>query len=234
MSIRNLIQTDNYYHLFQPIYDISTWTVIGYEGLLRTNLFSSPDITFREAKKEKQLFELDSGSIQKAAYTYQTAGFSRREGFLFLNVFPSTILNTNFPTFLKGIMNDEQVQCQQLVFEINELEQVLDFDTFQKHINLIKEQGFQIALDDFGKGFTDFKTIIEIKPNYIKLDNYFSKELHTSKEKQTLIEMFVKYCSIFNGNIILEGLENAMDLAIAKSLGVNFAQGYILGKPQSL
>ncbi|HDJ1468230.1 TPA: EAL domain-containing protein [Clostridioides difficile] len=78
------------------------------------------------------------------------------------------------------------------------------------------------------------KTIIELEPDYLKLDRYFSQDLKSSKQKQSLISFFLNYCQEYKSQLILEGLENEMDMEMAKSLGIPIAQGYLLGKPALL
>lgn len=234
LSIRNFIREEQFYHFFQPIYHLNSWDKLGYEVLLRSTVYPNPELTFQEAKKEKQLYELDSRSIHKAISTYHSAGSSKRNGTLFLNVFPSTILNQNFPSFLNQIITEKYLDSQQIVLEISESETIEEFDRFKKRISELKRQGFLIAIDDIGKGYSNFRSIIELEPDYLKLDRYFAQDLHLSKQKQTLISFFLNYCEQYNCQLILEGVETEKELAVAKALGISIAQGYILGKPALL
>lgn len=230
MSIVSFIREEQFYHFFQPICNLENWGKVGYEVLLRSNKYPNPEYTFQEAQKEKQLYELDSRSIHKAIMTYHSAGLSKKEGFLFLNVFPSTILNQNFLSFLNQI-TENFVRGQQIVLEISETEIIDDFEVFKDKILSLKQQGILIAVDDIGKGYSNFKSIIELEPDYLKLDRYFAKDLHVSKQKQSVVKNFISYCQENDSSLILEGIENEKDLAIAKVLGISMGQGYILGKP---
>lgn len=207
---------------------------MGYEVLLRSEVYSNPEQAFQAARKRKQLYELDSRSIHKAVRTYQSTGNSQNESQLFLNILPSTILNPMFPSFLDTIiiMKDKQLHRQQIVLEISESEIIDDFDYFKTMIVMLKRQGFLIAIDDIGKGYSNLKFIIELKPDYLKLDRYLAHDLHLFDEKQSLILLFADYCKQYQSQLILEGLESESELAIAKSLGVPLAQGYILGEPK--
>ena len=90
------------------------------------------------------------------------------------------------------------------------------------------------AVDDFGGGVSDFQKIIEISPNYIKLDRYFSKDLRSKTRKQSVVKFLVNYCIKYKMGLILEGLESNDEIALAKSLGVYYGQGFGLGKPSPL
>jgi EAL domain-containing protein (putative c-di-GMP-specific phosphodiesterase class I) len=234
MLIDNFIRDEEFYHHFQPIYNIKDWVVIGREVLFRSKEFSTPEIPFSLAKKRKQLYELDSRSIHKAVGTYRTAGFSKSEGKLFVNAFPSTILNRKFPSFIISIMKDFQVSSDQIVLEISETEQIKNFRELSNVVNLLRKHGILIALDDIGKGMDNFQRIIELNPDIIKLDKYFADDLYKSKKKQNFVRFLQGYCDEFNTDLILEGLENPIDVAFAKNFGIKYAQGFALAKPDIL
>jgi EAL domain-containing protein (putative c-di-GMP-specific phosphodiesterase class I) len=234
LTIKKLLQNNSFYHDFQPIYGLTDWKTIGYEVLFRSSNYPNPMNAFQRAKKEKQLYELDSRSIQKAALSYETAGFSKKDGFLFVNVFPSTILDPKFPSFIEEIISNINCSRQQIILELNETEIIPDFDAFKKLTAHLKSKGFLIAIDDAGKDNSSFMSILELEPDFVKLDRYFSKELHTSVKKQHFIQMLLDYCKKLGIHVILEGIEDEKDLAFAKFLGVPFGQGYIFGKPQQL
>lgn len=232
--IQNLIQNEQFSHFFQPIIDIETWSRIGFEGLLRSSHFVNAEETFNLAKIEKQFYELDSWSIHKAAYNYHSAGFSKKDGYLFLNVFPSTLTNTNFLPSIKKIMTENNYFRQQVIFEISEMETITDFLDLKENISKLKSEGIKFAIDDVGKGNSTFKSVIELDPDFIKLDKYFSVNLWKDTKKQDFIKTILHYTNNHDIKLVLEGIETDMDLAIAKTIGVNYGQGYILGKPKSI
>lgn len=230
----NFIRNEQFSHCFQPIIDIQTWTRLGFEGLLRTSHFENIEDTFKLAKIEKQLYELDSRSIHKAALTYHSAGFSKKDGYLFLNVFPSTLTNTNFLPFIRKIITENTYFSQQIIFEISEMEVINDFSSLKKNIMQLRSEGFLFAIDDVGKGNSNVKCIIELDPDFIKLDKYFSNNLYKDLKKQEFIKSIIQYTDNHEIKLVLEGLETPMDLAIAKAIGVKYGQGYVLGRPESL
>lgn len=234
MLIRDLIVEDSYFHFYQPIVNIEHNKIIGYEGLMRSEVHTNPEQIFLQAKREKQLVELDSRSIQKAAKAYQKAGYRMQDGCLFLNVFPTTLLDSNFLIFTKKIMLDDPQHCQHLVFEISELEDIQNQSQLIERIKELKELGFKFAIDDVGKGYSDFQTIIEMEPDYIKVDRYFSQQLSQFPKKQSFIQLVNEYSKRNGCQLILEGLETLEDLEMARQLGVEYAQGYLLGRPEPL
>ncbi|MGN7299573.1 EAL domain-containing protein [Ferdinandcohnia sp. SAFN-114] len=230
----NFVQHELFSHSFQPIFDIQTWTRIGFEGLLRTSYFENIDDTFKLAKIEKQLYELDSRSIRKAALTYYSAGFTKKDGYLFLNVYPSTLTNRNFLPFIRKTIAENTHFNTQVIFEISEMEVITDFSSLKNNINQLRSEGFLFAIDDVGKGNSNVKHIIELDPDFIKLDKYFSNNLYKDLKKQEFIKSIIHYTNNYEINLVLEGIETEVDLAMAKAIGVKYGQGFVLGRPKSL
>ncbi|TDL31134.1 EAL domain-containing protein [Jeotgalibacillus sp. S-D1] len=232
--LNNLIRNELFSHSFQPIIDIQRWRKIGFEGLLKTSHFNNVEDVFKLAIQEKQLYELDSKSIHKAALTYHSAGFSRKDCYLFLNVFPSTLINANFLPFVRKIITEYAYFNHQIIFEISETEVIRDFSSFKKQIIQLRSEGFLFAIDDVGKGNSNFKYILELEPTFIKLDQYFSNSLYKNLKKQDFIKSIINYTDNHEIKLILKGIETEIDLAMAKCIGVKYGQGNILGRPESL
>lgn len=226
-------QSIEIYHLFQPIYDVQKWCLVGYEGLLRTVHNINPEENFRIAKKKKRLYELDSRSIHKAFATYQLADESKGLKKLFLNVFPSTIINPNFLPFISNIIYENRFNSQQIILEIVESEKI-NLEKVKSVLPELKKLGLKIAVDDFGKGSASIRMLIELQPDFIKLDRYFVTDLSSSEPKRDVILSLLNFCEKYNSNLIVEGVEDEISLAILKSLGVTYAQGYLLGRPSLL
>jgi len=192
-----------------------------------------PEATFLHAKNEKKLYELDSRSIHKASFTYMKTGFSVRYRNLFLNVFPSTISNPMFLPLVKQIIHENGILNKQLILEINENEP-FDYGVLKSSIAELKLMGIKIAIDDFGKGASSIQAIIELNPDYIKLDKYFMKDITRSQRKKEIIHQMLHFCKKFNISLIAEGVEDHDSLDTLRKLGVKYAQGYLLGRPALL
>lgn len=233
-KINSLIEQEQYYHHYQPLYNLTNGYRIGFEVLFRSGIFKNPEIPFQIARKVNRLYELETKSIHKAIFSYCTAGYATMEERLFINVFPSTITNPTFPTVMNKILTETQLKSQQIIFEINETEVVPNTFSFKKGLSDLKKQGFLFAIDDVGRGSASLRAIIELEPNYVKMDRYFADNLSISTHKQEMIKSIMDYCKNINIHFILEGIENPSDLEVAKSLGVSYGQGYLLGKPSPL
>ncbi|WP_051331006.1 EAL domain-containing protein [Aneurinibacillus terranovensis] len=225
MLLEDIIRKKMFQHVFQPLYVMKNWKVFGYEALLRCRFFENPELLFRLAMEKNRLYDLDICSIHHALTSVDT-----RDIRLFLNVYPSTMVHPTFPDFL-GKLNSVCFSNRNIVFEINEAEKVSDMGLLRKAVHFLKDKGYAIALDDYGKGESSLQTVIELEPDFVKLDRYYAVKLSASKNKQNEIQMLLKLCQEKHMKLILEGIEEPTDLAMAKVLGVHLGQGYLLGEP---
>ncbi|MGG0719987.1 EAL domain-containing protein [Robertmurraya massiliosenegalensis] len=236
-ALQNIIQHERIEHVYQPLWNLNNWSIFGFESLLRfPEEYSCRNIeeAFEQARTEGLLYELDTLSISHAVSNFplDLSG----EELLFINVFPSTLLHEDLEIFIEQLVTKYPTIIGNIVFELNETKHekhIWKIPHLKKRIAFLKEKGFFVALDDFGKEESTFQKIIEFTPNCIKLDRYFSKDLSSSKKKQRVVSLLVEY-SKGRMVVVLEGLEKEMDLAMAKILKVPVAQGYLLGKPQKL
>ncbi|MCM3567014.1 EAL domain-containing protein [Neobacillus mesonae] len=231
-AIHQMIDLEEFSHYGQGIYSTGAWDKVGIEILLRSK-HGNPEQIFMEAKSVKRLFELEIKSILKLLYTYIQVTTSREK--LFINLFPSTIMHPDFPLFMGKLVKKLPPDYKnKMIFELIESEKVENIALLKKRIKLLKDYGFQIAIDDIGKGWSSLSMIIEIQPEYIKLDRYFSNNLSKSSLKQEMIKSLLTYTQATNSKIILEGIEINADLATAKYLGIPLCQGFLLDEPKPI
>ena len=210
-------------HWFQPIYHLKDNSVIGYEALLRdaSQLSASPVDIFREADKKGHLNTLDRISIKSAIESYKD-----EVNPVFLNIFPSTLLERDF-LYWWDIYASSQ---KPVVLELLENEPIRDWEALKKVTKELQARGIKIAVDDMGGGYSFFQQWIELNPDFIKLDRYFAEDLSISSRKQKTVRSLVDLLSDTT-EIIIEGIEKEEDLYVAEFLGVNYAQGFFLGRP---
>jgi EAL domain-containing protein (putative c-di-GMP-specific phosphodiesterase class I) len=231
--VNHVISKNMFHHVFQPLYELENWCLFGYEALIRCKLPMNPEMLFRDAIQSKRIYELDTASIFNASLTYRSSGQSKQVKNLFLNVYPSTLLHPSFYNFVEKMNAHTETSRINVVFEIIESEHISNIKALRDTITFLRSYNLRIALDDVGKGSSTLEMILELEPDFIKLDRLFSLDLSISTSKQKMISLFVEYCKK-NTKLILEGIETPEDLAIAKFLGVNIGQGYVLGTPKLL
>ncbi|MGG0716991.1 EAL domain-containing protein [Robertmurraya massiliosenegalensis] len=228
-----LLQNLKINHYIQPITNLTNNHVIGYEFLLRSETIKNPELLFQTASHANQLLELDMKSVFKAIETINSHYTYFKTKLLFINVFPATLMESSFLQGLLNILSKTTIKTNSIVLEINESANGKNISALKEAICLYKKHGFIIALDDVGKGDSTVMALLEIEPDIVKIDKYFSIDLAKSIKKQKIIKLLVQFIDQ-DATVVLEGIETNDDLKMAKSIGVPFAQGYYLGKPQPL
>lgn len=210
-------------HWFQPIYHLKNNSIIGYEALLRdaSELQVSPVDIFREADENGYRNILDLISIKTAIES-----FKDETNPLFLNIFPSTLLERDFLAW----WDIHVVPKIPVVLELLENEPIENWEELKKVTKELQARGVKIAVDDMGGGYSFFQQWIELDPDFIKLDRYFAENLSVSSRKQKTVRSLVDLLSDTT-EIIIEGIEKEEDLNVAELLGITYAQGFFLGRP---
>ena len=236
-NIAFVMETKQYYHEFQPLCQFTDRGRFGYEALLRSLTGINPNDLFQLAMEQNFLFELDTWSMSHALSSFFLSSAAEEEGLLFVNLFPSTITADAFPKFVKDLRKRFACAIHRIVIEINETiseESVWYNPVFLQRIKELRKEGFHIALDDVGEGTATLRKIVEVSPDFIKIDCFFAKQLSQSKKKQQVVRLLVDYCRQTESILILEGIERQEDFECAAQLGVTIGQGFYLGRPHRL
>ena len=231
IDIQKLIETEDFFHYSQNLYNINNWTKIGSEMFLRSKT-GKPKAIFYAARIADRLYELETKSIIKALNIYYFLNMTSKE-LLFINISLSTILHTEFPNLIKMLTVQYPNIKYHIVFEIIKSKKHENVTLFKERINLIKSSGYFFALGE-GMNWKLWDEILGLEPHYIKLDRYFSMDLSHSHLKQEMIKSLLYYAQRSNLKVILEGIEQEKDLAVAKFLGIDICQGFLLDKPHPL
>ncbi|MBA2174468.1 EAL domain-containing protein [Halobacillus locisalis] len=218
---------------FQPIIHTTTKTVQGYEALTRfpqSNSFSNPMELFQFAEEMNQLFRLEKQTRELAIELMSNHLHPHQK--LWVNLSPNVIHDKNFtPGFTHSVLKDSTISPNQIVFEITEQSAITDFDSFRELLNHYREQGFTIAVDDVGSGYSSLQAISEIKPDYLKVDRSLITDIHTSSEKQFMLEALQQISLKMGSILIAEGVETEQEFSQLNSMGVEMMQGYYFAKP---
>lgn len=219
------------YHLIQPIVDIVTNEVVGYEMLLRCQQYPNPKQLFDYAKQYQQTYELDMLSIQMAFHWINEHHRQLKDTYIFVNILPTTLSHPSYFEGLQQLQSSLKLRRSQIVFEITEDDKEASVQSIQQDVKRLKQYGYLVALDDFGQGDSTIQYVQQLNPHIVKLDRYYTKDLAESFERKTLIDNML-FLLDKESEFIIEGIETEADLKAAKSLGVRYAQGFYLGKPK--
>jgi EAL domain-containing protein (putative c-di-GMP-specific phosphodiesterase class I) len=221
--------------VYEPIVDVDTRTVFGYEALARGpegTPLHSPAALFGSAKTHDLTFELDC--LCRASGLKGAIDFPR-ESKLFLNIMPTSIHDPNFqPDRLIETLEECRLSPRDVVFEINEQESIHDMVVFRELSDRYRSLGFEFALDDTGSGYAGFEEMIGLSPEYIKIDRSMVSGVDVDSSKQDVLAALLSMAQKMGARVIGEGLDTLEELEMLSKLGIHFGQGWLFGHPTPL
>ncbi|RSK26507.1 EAL domain-containing protein [Bacillus sp. HMF5848] len=231
-ELSHLLNTKNILSIFQPIISLKTAEPFAFEALSRgpvTSPLHYPSALFSTAERCNQLYTLEKVCREKAIETAQS--FLNNK-VLFLNISSQVIHDPSFtPGHTVKLLNEFNIQPHQVVFEITERSAIEDFTAFREVLHHYRAQGFQVAIDDAGAGYSSLQAISELTPEYIKVDRSLICDVHKNEIKLGILEAFVTFAKRMNSKVIAEGIETIEELEVVLQLGIEYGQGYLFAYP---
>jgi diguanylate cyclase (GGDEF)-like protein/PAS domain S-box-containing protein len=223
--LSEIIEKRDWYHVYQPILDFQTASFIGYEALARPHKVSISELL--DLAYEVGAFKkLELALYLSALEDFATKGETER--YVSINEGPYDIFNGNKATLdhIDQIIQEAQIK---IVVEITEYTK-MDIEEVQLKINRLREYNSEIAIDDFGSGYSNELALLALNPTYIKIDRGLIENIDQDERKQLLVSNIVRYAGnqIF---VIAEGVETKEELKKVIELGIDGAQGYYIQKP---
>ncbi len=220
---------------FQPIVNIYTGRLYAVEALIRNYEaadFNTIDAVFDTAFSEKVLYSVDIKLREKAIHKFSLLPFAKHVK-LFYNL-DNRI--TMMPDFKSGytceLLSTYDMDFSNICFELSEKHQVVMYAGVDKLVlNLYKQQGYKMAIDDFGVGFSGLQMLFHAEPDFIKIDRFFINDIHKSKKKKLFVGSIVQIAQAMGIFTIVEGLECEEEYIECKKLGCNMVQGYFVQRP---
>ncbi len=231
-EIRKIIDEGLIEPVFQPIFFLKPFKLFGVEALGRPQtrtLLSSPELLFKAAIHYGFYHDLEMLSWKKAV---ECASRFLTDEKLFLNCNPYLVEGPHFPT-IKALFDKSPLQVGNVVLEITERSAISDFKVFYEYLRYYREYGFKFAVDDVGGGYASLESIVETRPEVVKIDRHIVNGLNKDPFKRSIIKFIAAFCRENNILSIAEGIERKDDLEIIMDLGVDAGQGYYLCKPRA-
>jgi diguanylate cyclase (GGDEF)-like protein len=218
---------------FQPIVDAQNRSVMAYEVLTRIvtpeRIVAAAEF-IEEAEGMGAIGKIDYLLIDQALATVRRHEYT---GKLFFNLSPKALVMNEFMPTMRGFMKHYRVEPQQLVFEITERDTVKKLSQVEDIIHSLKEDGFQLAIDDFGAGYSSFQYIKAFKVDFLKIDGEFIKSMigTNSKMERAIVSNIAALAGELDIKTIAESVESLSILDHVRSAGIDFAQGYFIRHP---
>ncbi|MGH2512403.1 MAG: EAL domain-containing protein, partial [Candidatus Limnocylindrales bacterium] len=224
----------------QPIVDLATGEMHEYECLFRPNIPHQPaSITaiVEAAIATGRAVELDTFIVRVILERIArlVASDEVPTGIRFavaINTTPDSLLDPHFEAkSIERMIRGAGIDPRQVTIECTEQQAVSDILPLQRQVKALRRLGFGFAIDDAGAGYASFTLIAALRPTIIKIDREIVHGCATNDAKKALVEAFVSFGRRINARLIAEGIETHRELDTLRGLGVEFGQGFLLGRP---
>ncbi len=203
--------------------------------MLDNKNFIIPPMAFIPAAERFDLMgKIDRWVIQHAIESYVELQAKYQNLVLSINLSGASLTDDTLYEYITGMFNRYEVKAENFVFEVTETTAIANMQKASEFIKRLKQEGCRFSLDDFGSGLSSFAYLKNLAVDFIKIDGSFVKEVASDKTAYTFVEAINRVGHLMNKKIIAEYVENKEILFALKNIGVDYGQGYALGKPQSM
>lgn len=220
--------------LLQPIVNIEKKTVFGYEALSRgpsDSPLHGAQLLFETAERSGLTSELEALCLRTAARSWSGQGSPLK---LFVNISPARLMPSEFisPSQLRKLLETNGLKPSNIVIELSERTPTVNPSELLKTLSWLQAEGFLIAIDDLGSGYSGLKLWSEVKPDFVKIDRHFIRDIQDDLIKKAFLKSVVELANRLNCKLIAEGVETHAELRVVAEMGISLVQGFLLGRPK--
>jgi len=229
--LKDALENDYLTPFYQPIYNIQTNKIEKYETLARivnSNGDIIPPLQFLDIAIKSKLYPHITEIILNKSFDF----FKDKNYEFSINLSINDITNRTTNKFIMDKLKNYN-NSHRVVFELLESDKIGNYEELREFITEIKKYGCKIAIDDFGSGYSNFSHILELNIDYLKIDASLVKYITTDETSKKITQTIINFASNLDIKTIAEYVEDEVSLNLLKEMGVDFVQGYYIGKPQS-
>ncbi len=235
-EVRDLLNRGFVSTAFQPIVQLNTGRIMGFEALLRgpqSTALGNPGRIFGNSSPLSPglIQDLDAACVAAAL---RAGRLLVPMGLLFINVHIQTLLHMrHLQNHYLRLMESSGIPPEAVVVEISERSRTETPRALARILRGLRKRGFRFALDDFGSAYSGLQHLLWFEPDYVKLDRAFAKCIHRSARKQALVAGAANVARKLGSKVIVEGVETSEELLTLMALDIPMAQGYHFGRPKA-
>jgi EAL domain-containing protein (putative c-di-GMP-specific phosphodiesterase class I) len=218
--------------VFQPVVDMITGEILGYEGLIRPtdgSPFSNPGAMFEAADAVGRTVELDAACFDVVA---EAARAIAPDKIINLNLSPRTIEAPDFGVAnILAALAQHGIDPRRIVIEVTEREMVQDIGRLRRNLLDLQEAGIRIAADDVGAGNAGLRLLSQFRFDIVKLDLSLVQEGAQRDSSHAVLRSLRDLAGRWGAFVVAEGVETSEQLRMVRELGLGAGQGYLLGRP---
>jgi len=234
-SVVESLEKSSVVPFYQEIIDLKDMSLFGFEVLMRIKFngrFLSAGEFVNVAERIGAMQKLDLLLIERVFENYKLFE-NKFPLFIFINMVPENATE-EFAEKVRALADKYSVPTTNVIFEITERKAIEDIMRVVSFVRELKDEGFRFAIDDFGSGYSSFYYLKYLPVDFLKIEGEFIKTLPNSPTDRVFIEGIVNVAKKMGIKTIAEFIENENVLEVVKDLGIDYAQGYYLGKPEPL
>jgi EAL domain-containing protein (putative c-di-GMP-specific phosphodiesterase class I) len=219
---------------YQPIMNIATRQVLGFEALSRGPRGSGlegADALFGAATDHHLVVELDRLCRRRALLS---SGRIPTNAKIFVNTLPATIRDPQFRgRALIEFLDLAQVSPDRIVIEITEKLVIDNYTLFREAMAYFTDLGMSFAVDDVGAGYSGLESIARLKPTFLKIDIALVRDVHISLVNREMVKALITMGKGIGAEVIAEGIQTEGEAEVLQQMGVDWGQGYLLARPEA-
>ena len=230
LLLDSLLEPNAISAVFQPIFECraGSRSLHALECLIRgpkgTNM-EDPEVLLEYVRRKREEARIDRVCIQSVL---SAAARLPSQPHLSINVHASTLgRDAGFVDFLAAEAEQNRIACARLTVEIVEHAPPWDGPAFLATLDALRRRGVRIALDDVGLGQSNYKMMLDARPEYFKIDRYFVQGVHADPHRRAVLESITQLASRFGGRVVAEGVETEADFLAVAAHGIELVQGFL-------
>jgi len=234
--LRDALEADRFELLFQPLMHIKTRTVSHYETLLRLpveNGVLGPESFLPAAFRFGLMADIDRWVLRRAVRSLAELTPSMPQLKLSTNLSGFAFEDEGLAAYLRGLLTEYDISGDRLILEITEQLAVRFAASTDKQITMLRDLGCQLAIDDFGSGYSSFSYLKRLPVDFLKIDGSFIKSLARDRVDQAMVRMVGEVARAAGIETVAEYVHSAATLELLAKYGIDYAQGYFIGKPMA-
>lgn len=224
---------------FQPLLELSTQRIAGYEALVRwphpERGAISPMEFIALAEETSLINPVGEYVLNRAIDALSRLADAEVDPlpFIAINVSPKQLMESDLLNRTVDRSRAAGVPVNKIKLEITE-SRMVDYPTVQALLVRCHREGIEVSLDDFGTGFSNLGHLHALEFDTVKVDQAFARHMMTSKRAMALAQSIINMIHALDADVVVEGVETEAQLEILRAMGCRYAQGYLIGRPQPL
>ncbi|MDA8095383.1 MAG: bifunctional diguanylate cyclase/phosphodiesterase [Betaproteobacteria bacterium] len=231
LMVINAVNEGRIEPFFQPIMDVQGGRIVGHEVLSRLSLDGeqlTAERFIEYAERAGVIHQLDIMVMEKALHKISMLDYPHH---IFLNLSPRALALADFMQKLKQTVADCGISPAQVVFEISERDTVRNLTVLERLVAELKLAGFKLAIDDYGAGFSSFQYLRRLPIDFVKIDGDFIVNMRQDERDKAFVQAIHGLAAKLGIPVVAEHVESADVLGELKAMGIEFAQGFHVGRP---